>query len=80
MSPKASRLPLADMHQRELERHGFLQKGPSYSAMGSTTRPGVYVAGSATGPETIDDSIAQGQAAAMAAIAGQRMLTEALAG
>ena len=30
---------------------------------------GVFVAGAANGPETIDDSIAQGQAAAMAALA-----------
>ena len=80
MDPNVDNRALAPMFGVELERHGFLQKGPSYSAMGSTTRPGVYVAGSATGPETIDDSIAQGQAAAMAAIAGQRMLTEALAG
>jgi len=29
----------------------------------------VFVAGAATGPETIDDSIAQGSAAAMAALA-----------
>ena len=29
---------------------------------------GVFVAGAATGPETIDDSIAQGHAAAMAAL------------
>jgi heterodisulfide reductase subunit A len=37
--------------------------------MSETSRPGVFVAGAATGPETIDDSIAQGQSAAMAAIA-----------
>jgi heterodisulfide reductase subunit A len=29
----------------------------------------VFVAGAAAGPETIDDSIAQGKAAAMAALA-----------
>jgi heterodisulfide reductase subunit A len=28
----------------------------------------VFVAGAATGPETIDDSIAQGQSAALAAL------------
>jgi heterodisulfide reductase subunit A len=36
--------------------------------MSATSRPGVFVAGAATGPETIDDSIAQGQSAAMAAL------------
>ncbi len=34
----------------------------------ATSRPGVFVAGSATGPETIDDSIAQGHAAAMSVL------------
>jgi heterodisulfide reductase subunit A len=32
----------------------------------------VFVAGAATGPETIDDSIAQAQAAALAAFAACR--------
>jgi heterodisulfide reductase subunit A len=36
--------------------------------MSATSRPGVFVAGAATGPETIDDSVAQGQSAAMAAL------------
>jgi heterodisulfide reductase subunit A len=36
--------------------------------MGHTSRPGVFVAGAATGPETIDDSIAQGHAAAMSVL------------
>ena len=39
------------------------------TGFGATSRPGVFVAGSATGPETIDDSIAQGHAAAMSAFA-----------
>jgi heterodisulfide reductase subunit A len=33
-----------------------------------TSRAGVYVAGAAVGPETIDDSIAQGQAVAISAL------------
>ena len=45
-----------------------IAEGNTYGALGQTTRPGVFVAGSATGPETIDDSIAQGKAAAMAAL------------
>jgi len=45
--------------------------------MGATSRPGVYVAGSATGPETIDDSIAQGHAAAMAVLSGAKDLKSA---
>jgi len=52
----------------DLEEHGFVGVGNRYGAMGETSRPGVYVAGAATGPETIDDSIAQGHAAAMAVL------------
>jgi len=52
----------------KLEQHGYIDVANRYGAMGATTRPGVFVAGSATGPETIDDSIAQGHAAAMAVL------------
>jgi len=38
----------------------------------------LFVAGAATGPETIDDSIAQGRSAAMAALAAAHgMVSEA---
>jgi heterodisulfide reductase subunit A2 len=52
-----------------LEEHGYIAKGNSYGTYGETSRPGIFVAGAATGPETIDDSIGQGRAAAMAAYA-----------
>ena len=42
--------------------------------LGETSRPGVFVAGAATGPETIDDSIAQGHAAAMSVLSGMQAL------
>jgi heterodisulfide reductase subunit A len=73
MDPNVDNLTIAATFGVKLEKHGHLQKASSYSAMGGTTRPGVFVAGAATGPETIDDSIAQGQAAAMAAIAMLRV-------
>ena len=54
---------------QELEDlHGYIAEGNTYGALSQTSRPGVFVAGSATGPETIDDSIAQGTAAAMVAL------------
>ena len=56
-----------------------MDKASSYSASGLTNKTGVFVAGSATGPETIDDSIAQGKAAAMAALE-QRQLAARLVG
>jgi heterodisulfide reductase subunit A len=69
MDPNVDNMLLSSIFDIELESHGHIARGNSYSAMGTTSRPGVFVAGAATGPETIDDSIAQGQAAAMAAFA-----------
>jgi heterodisulfide reductase subunit A len=60
---------LSSIFDVELEPHGYIGRANAYGVMGATSRPGVYVAGSATGPETIDDSIAQGTAAAMSALA-----------
>jgi heterodisulfide reductase subunit A len=67
MDPNVDNMLLASVFDVRLQQHGFIDKASSYSALGGTSRPGVFVAGAATGPETIDDSIAQGQAAAMAA-------------
>ena len=69
MDPNTGNRTLAKTFGVELEPHGFIGKGNSYGALGETSRPGVFVAGAATGPETIDDSIAQAKAAAMAAYA-----------
>lgn len=68
MDPNVDNVMLADIFGVQLEKHGHIKRAATYSAMGGTTRDGVFVAGAATGPETIDDSIAQGQAAAMAAL------------
>ena len=70
MDPNVDNLLLSSIFDVELEKHGHIGRASTYSAMGATSRPGVFVAGAATGPETIDDSIAQGQAAALAALAG----------
>ena len=51
----------------DLEQHGHIGRQNSYGTMGATSRPGVFVCGAATGPETIDDSIAQANSAALAA-------------
>ncbi len=69
MDPNLDNLTLSAVFDVKLERHGHIAKASSYTSMSHTSRPGVFVAGAATGPETIDDSIAQGQAAAMAALA-----------
>jgi heterodisulfide reductase subunit A len=69
MDPNVDNPSIADTFGIDLEQHGFIGKGNSYGSLGETSRAGVFVAGAATGPETIDDSIAQGKAAAMSAFA-----------
>jgi heterodisulfide reductase subunit A len=68
MDPNVDNPGISEVFGVDLEPHGYLARGSSYSANGLTNRPGVFVAGSATGPETIDDSIAQAKAAAMAVL------------
>jgi heterodisulfide reductase subunit A len=68
MDPNVDNPQISDVFGVNLEQHGYIDVANRYGAMGATTRPGVFVAGSATGPETIDDSIAQGHAAAMAVL------------
>jgi heterodisulfide reductase subunit A len=72
MDPNVDNNDIASTFGIDLEEHGYIDVGNRYGAMGETSRPGVYVAGAATGPETIDDSIAQGHAAAMAVLSAQK--------
>ena len=53
----------------DLHKQGYIARLDTYGTMGATSRPGVFVAGAAIGPETIDDSIAQANAAALSALA-----------
>jgi heterodisulfide reductase subunit A len=69
MDPNVENPALARIFDVKLQEHGNVAKGNAYGSLGETSRQGVFVAGAATGPETIDDSIAQGNAAAMAAFA-----------
>ncbi len=68
MDPNVENSNLAEIFGIALEPHGFIARESSYDSVVGTSRSGIYVAGAAVGPETIDDSIAQGQAAAMAAL------------
>ena len=77
MDPNVDNMTLSAVFDVKLEKYGHIQKASTYSNMSATSRPGVFVAGAATGPETIDDSIAQGQSAAMAAL---NLIRNALAG
>ncbi len=68
MDPNVENPEIASVFGVDLEPHGHIQKQAAYDSIAGTSRAGIYVAGAALGPETIDDSIAQGQAAAMAAL------------
>ena len=69
MDPNVDNMLLSEIFGVELHRHGYIARRDAYGVMGATSRPGVFVAGAAIGPETIDDSIAQANAAAMSALA-----------
>jgi heterodisulfide reductase subunit A len=69
MDPNLDNKSLSSVFGVQLQEHGHIARASSYASLGETSRPGVFVAGAATGPETIDDSIAQGKAVAMAAFA-----------
>jgi len=69
MDPNVDNMVLSSVFGVDLQKHGHIERASSYAGIARTSRPGVFVAGAATGPETIDDSIAQGQAAAFAAFA-----------
>jgi heterodisulfide reductase subunit A len=77
MDPNVDNVNISAIFGVDLEPNGFIDKASSYSASGLTNKTGVFVAGAANGPETIDDSIAQGKAAAMAALE-QRQLAARL--
>ena len=72
MDPNVDNVALSAIFDVDLHRHGYIARKDAYGIMGATSRPGVFVAGAAIGPETIDDSIAQANAAAMSALAGAR--------
>jgi len=69
MDPNVDNMLLSSIFDVKLEKHGYIGHGTATTGLTATSRPGVFVAGAATGPETIDDSIAQGEAAALAALA-----------
>ena len=68
MDPNVDNMTLSAVFGVNLNKYGYIDKATSYANLAETNRPGIFVAGSATGPETIDDSIAQGQAAALSAL------------
>ena len=72
MDPNIDNMTISAVFSVDLHRHGYIARKDVYGVMGATSRLGVFVAGAAIGPETIDDSIAQANAAAMSALAAAR--------
>ena len=72
MDPNVDNMTLSAVFGVDLHKQGFIARKDTYGTMGATSRPGVFVAGAAIGPETIDDSIAQANAAALNAIAAAK--------
>jgi len=77
MDPNVDNMLISSIFGVDLHKWGFLDQENMYGTAGATSRAGVFVAGAATGPETIDDSIAQGSAAAMSALASTSALVAA---
>ena len=68
MDPNVDNMLISSVFGVDLHHWGYIKRENAYGVMGATSRPGVFVAGAAIGPETIDDSIAQANAAAMSAL------------
>jgi heterodisulfide reductase subunit A len=68
MDPNEDNPEISNTFGVGLEKHGYIEKAEHYTNTCGTTRNGIYSCGSAYGPETIDDSISQGKAAAMRAL------------
>jgi heterodisulfide reductase subunit A len=79
MDPNEDNPEIAKVFGIALEKHGFIERAEHYTNTCGTTRRGIYAVGAALGPETIDDSISQGQAAAMRAVNDLHALVQKIA-
>ena len=65
--PSGGNRRLAEALGIELDKYGFIKAGVNGDPV-ATTRPGVYVCGSASGPKDICDTVQEGSAAAIRAL------------
>jgi heterodisulfide reductase subunit A len=68
MDPNEDNPEIAKVFGVGLEKHGFVERGEQYTSSFASTRPGIYVGGSALGPEDIDTCVSHGLAMAMRAV------------
>ncbi len=76
MDPSEENPEIAKVFGVGLEKHGFIDRGEHYTSTFSSTRRGIYVGGSALGPEDIDTSISHGLAMAMRAVGEMNALVQ----
>ena len=76
MDPNEDNPEISKVFGIGLEKHGFVDKGEQYTSTFSSTRRGIYVGGSALGPEDIDTSISHGLAMAMRAVGDLNALVQ----
>jgi heterodisulfide reductase subunit A len=69
MDPQEENPEISRVFGIGLENHGYIARAEQYTNPQGTTREGVFVAGAATGPQDIDSSVAEGQSAAIRAVA-----------
>ncbi len=68
MDPNLDNPEIAKVFGVGLEKHGFIDRGEHYTSSFASTRRGIYVGGSALGPEDIDTCVSHGLAMAMRAV------------
>jgi len=68
MDPNEENPDISKVFGVGLEKHGFLERGEHYTSTFASSRPGIYVGGSALAPEDIDTCISHGLAMAMRAV------------
>ncbi len=76
MDPNVDNPEISQVFGVGLEKHGFIERAEHYTNTCGTTRRGIYSCGATYGPETIDDSIAQGAAAAGRAVGDLHALVQ----
>jgi heterodisulfide reductase subunit A2 len=79
MDPNLENPEIAKVFGVGLEKHGFLDRGEHYTSSFATARPGVYVGGSALGPEDIDTCVSHGLAMAMRVLGEMNELVQKVA-
>ncbi len=68
MEPSAGTRTMADLLSLPTNKYGFVETDHDVLDTVTTTRPGIYVCGAATGPADLDDSISAAGAAAAKAV------------